>query len=126
MWNKDNWDASNSWSGGSLTCQSLPEERPAMKDVTAMLKEIRHENDEFEKPDFLHKGMAHQALWAIGAAACNPSTVRSQSAVPSSLGARTLEPSPKYHDPTFNLEWASQHGATTSPTKHSQSHVPSP
>ncbi|RYR69447.1 hypothetical protein Ahy_A03g016002 [Arachis hypogaea] len=71
-----------------------------------MLKEIRHENDEFEKPNFLHKGMPN--------------------AVPSSLGARTLELSPKNHDPTFNLERASQHGTTTSPTKHSQSHVPSP
>ncbi|XLS50103.1 hypothetical protein HN51_010780 [Arachis hypogaea] len=65
MWNKDNWDASNSWSGGSLTCQSLPEERPAMKDVTAMLKEIRHENDEFEKPDFLHKGMVTNTKAAV-------------------------------------------------------------
>ncbi|RYR22192.1 hypothetical protein Ahy_B03g067469 isoform B [Arachis hypogaea] len=132
-----------------------------------MLKEIRHENDEFEKPNFLHKGMVTNTKAAVHCSSfsrsCQPlidspssssydgSRARhtryyglvvqqlvipppleargdrcSPNAVPSSLGARTLEPTPRYHDPTFYLEWASQHGATTSPTKHSQSHVPSP
>lgn len=44
--------------GVALLCVNpSPEERPAMKDVTAMLKEIRHETDDFEKPNLLHKGM---------------------------------------------------------------------
>ncbi|KAJ7965413.1 receptor-like protein kinase 2 [Quillaja saponaria] len=44
--------------GVALLCVNpSPEERPAMKDVAAMLKEIRHENDDFEKPKFLGKGV---------------------------------------------------------------------
>ena len=44
--------------GVALLCVNpSPEERPTMKDVTAMLKEIRHENDDFEKPNFLHKSV---------------------------------------------------------------------
>ncbi|KAI9096740.1 hypothetical protein K1719_025919 [Acacia pycnantha] len=43
--------------GVALLCVNpSPEERPTMKDVTAMLKEIRHETDNFEKPSFLQKG----------------------------------------------------------------------
>ncbi|KAJ1388009.1 hypothetical protein SESBI_39470 [Sesbania bispinosa] len=51
---------------------------------------------------------------------------------PASRGAlpsrkhETPQPSPKSHGSTLNLEWAGQHGAATSPTKRSQSHVPSP
>ncbi|KAH0976735.1 hypothetical protein GBA52_026454 [Prunus armeniaca] len=45
--------------GVALLCVNpCPEERPTMKDVTAMLKEIRHENEDCEKPDFLGKGDA--------------------------------------------------------------------
>ncbi|KAL1309756.1 hypothetical protein AAHE18_17G201000 [Arachis hypogaea] len=52
--------------GVALLCVNpCPEERPAMKDVTAMLKEIRHENDEFEKPNFLHKGMVTNPKAAV-------------------------------------------------------------
>jgi len=41
--------------GVALLCVNRsPEERPTMKDVTAMLKEIRHENDDLDKPN---KGM---------------------------------------------------------------------
>ncbi|BAT83959.1 hypothetical protein VIGAN_04120900 [Vigna angularis var. angularis] len=40
-----------------LCVNPSPKERPTMKDVTTMLKEIRLENDDFEKPNFLHKGM---------------------------------------------------------------------
>lgn len=36
--------------GVALLCVNpTPEERPSMKDVTAMLKEIKHENEESEK-----------------------------------------------------------------------------
>ena len=36
--------------GVALLCVNpSPEERPTMKDVTAMLKEIRHENEELDK-----------------------------------------------------------------------------
>lgn len=42
--------------GVALLCVNpCPEERPTMKDVTAMLKEIRHENDDFEKPNSLSR-----------------------------------------------------------------------
>lgn len=42
--------------GVALLCvNSCPEERPTMKDVTAMLKEIIHENDDCEKPISLGK-----------------------------------------------------------------------
>ncbi|CAK9145744.1 unnamed protein product [Ilex paraguariensis] len=44
--------------GVALLCvNSCPEERPTMKDVTAMLKEIRHENEDFEKQNSYSKGM---------------------------------------------------------------------
>ncbi|MED6119293.1 hypothetical protein PIB30_010535 [Stylosanthes scabra] len=42
---------------------------------------------------------------------------RDPDAVLSSLGDKTLEPSPRYHDSCLNLERASQHGAATNPTK---------
>lgn len=52
--------------GVALLCVNpSPEERPAMKDVTAMLKEIRHENDDFEKPNFLQKGMVTNPKAAV-------------------------------------------------------------
>ncbi|MBA0555732.1 hypothetical protein Golob_025891, partial [Gossypium lobatum] len=38
-----------------LCVNPCPEERPTMKDVTAMLKEIRNENDDSEKPNLLCK-----------------------------------------------------------------------
>ncbi|KAJ6685262.1 LEUCINE-RICH REPEAT RECEPTOR-LIKE PROTEIN KINASE FAMILY PROTEIN-RELATED [Salix purpurea] len=39
--------------GVALLCVNpSPEERPTMKDVTAMLKEIRHVNEDFEKPKY--------------------------------------------------------------------------
>lgn len=38
--------------GVALLCvNSNPDDRPTMKDVTAMLKEITHENEDFEKPN---------------------------------------------------------------------------
>lgn len=45
--------------GVALLCVNpSPEERPTMKDVTAMLKEIKHENEEYEKPNLLERGGA--------------------------------------------------------------------
>lgn len=42
--------------GVALLCVNpSPEERPTMKDVTAMLKEIRHENEDFKKPNYRGK-----------------------------------------------------------------------
>lgn len=44
--------------GVALLCVNPnPQERPTMKDVTAMLKEIKHENEHFEKPHFRGKGV---------------------------------------------------------------------
>ncbi|KAI9201715.1 hypothetical protein LWI28_027997 [Acer negundo] len=47
--------------GVALLCvNSCPEERPTMKDITAMLKEIRHhENDDIEKPISLGKAVTN-------------------------------------------------------------------
>lgn len=43
--------------GIALLCvNSSPDERPTMKDVAAMLKEIRHEREEYAKVDVLLKG----------------------------------------------------------------------
>lgn len=46
--------------GVALLCvNSYPEERPTMKDVTAMLKGIIHENDDCEKPVSSGKAIAN-------------------------------------------------------------------
>lgn len=46
--------------GVALLCVNpCPEERPTMKDVTAMLKEIRHENDDLEKPNSLSRAVTN-------------------------------------------------------------------
>lgn len=43
--------------GIALLCvNSSPDERPTMKDVAAMLKEIKHEREEYAKVDVLLKG----------------------------------------------------------------------
>lgn len=43
--------------GIALLCvNSSPDERPTMKDVAAMLKEIKHEREEYAKVDILLKG----------------------------------------------------------------------
>lgn len=43
--------------GVALLCvNSTPDERPTMKDVAAMLKEIKHEREEYAKVDVLLKG----------------------------------------------------------------------
>ncbi|XP_058786828.1 LRR receptor-like serine/threonine-protein kinase RGI1 [Vicia villosa] len=53
--------------GVALLCVNpSPEERPTMKDVTAMLKEISHENDDMDKPNLLHnKGMVTNPKAAV-------------------------------------------------------------
>ncbi|KAK8567032.1 hypothetical protein V6N13_110111 [Hibiscus sabdariffa] len=52
--------------GVALLCVNpCPKERPTMKDVTAMLKEIRHENDDSEKPNLLCKGIANNPKAAV-------------------------------------------------------------
>lgn len=52
--------------GVALLCVNpSPEERPTMKDVTAMLKEIRHESDNLEKPILLHKGAVNNQKVAV-------------------------------------------------------------
>jgi len=52
--------------GVALLCvNTCPEERPTMKDVAVMLKEIRHENEDFEKPNFLRNGVANNPKAAV-------------------------------------------------------------
>ncbi|XP_016435749.2 uncharacterized protein LOC107761968 [Nicotiana tabacum] len=52
--------------GVALLCvNSCPDERPTMKDVAAMLTEIRHENEDFEKPNHLGKGSVSNPKAAV-------------------------------------------------------------
>uniref|UniRef100_A0A5B7AEN5 Putative LRR receptor-like serine/threonine-protein kinase RCH1 n=1 Tax=Davidia involucrata TaxID=16924 RepID=A0A5B7AEN5_DAVIN len=52
--------------GVALLCVNpCPEERPTMKDVAAMLKEIRHENEDFVKPNCLGKGVVPSPKAAV-------------------------------------------------------------
>lgn len=52
--------------GVSLLCVNpCPDERPTMKDVAAMLTEIRHENDDFEKPNHHRKAMASNSETSV-------------------------------------------------------------
>lgn len=70
--------------GVALLCVNpTPEERPTMRDVAAMLKEIRHEHEDFEKPKFLTGGTASNPK----SAGSNP-----KSAIHSSSFSRSSEP----------------------------------
>jgi hypothetical protein len=52
--------------GVALMCVNpSPEERPTMKDVIAMLKEIRHENEYSEKPKYRGKEAATNPKAAV-------------------------------------------------------------
>lgn len=53
--------------GVALLCVNpCPEDRPTMKDVTVMLKEIKHEeNDDSEKPNFHGKGLVTNTRAAV-------------------------------------------------------------
>jgi serine/threonine protein kinase len=52
--------------GVALLCvNACPEERPTMKDVAVMLKEIRHENEDFQKPIFVGNGVATNPKAAV-------------------------------------------------------------
>ncbi|KAL6209292.1 hypothetical protein ACLB2K_020234 [Fragaria x ananassa] len=52
--------------GVALLCVNpSPEERPTMKDVTAMLKEIKHENEDYENPKFLGQGVVTNRKTAV-------------------------------------------------------------
>lgn len=54
--------------GIALLCvNSTPDERPNMKDVTAMLKEIKHEREEYAKVDVLLKGTTSPATSSTAA-----------------------------------------------------------
>lgn len=54
--------------GVALLCVNVsPDERPTMKDVAAMIKEIRHEREEYAKVDFLLKGSTAPATTALHA-----------------------------------------------------------
>ncbi|KAL3504375.1 hypothetical protein ACH5RR_034216 [Cinchona calisaya] len=52
--------------GVALLCVNpSPDDRPTMKDVTAMLREIRHENDDFEKPNSLQNATVSNTKAAV-------------------------------------------------------------
>ncbi|KAL5128419.1 LRR receptor-like serine/threonine-protein kinase RCH1 [Glycine soja] len=74
--------------GVALLCVNpSPEERPTMKDVTAMLKEIRHESVDFdfEKSHLLHKGAVTNPKAAVQcpsfSRSCKPLTESPSSSV---------------------------------------------
>nr|GMD85194.1 LRR receptor-like serine/threonine-protein kinase RCH1 [Ipomoea batatas] len=74
--------------GVSLLCVNpCPNERPTMKDVAAMLTEIRHENDDFEKPNHHRKAMASNSETSVKAMASN-----SETSVQCSSFSRSSEP----------------------------------
>ncbi|KAL6318474.1 hypothetical protein AAG906_041245 [Vitis piasezkii] len=72
--------------GVALLCVNpSPEERPSMKDVTAMLKEIRQENEDYEKPNFLGKGVPINPKATVDCSSFSKSSeplIRSPSSLP--------------------------------------------
>ncbi|XP_076915565.1 uncharacterized protein LOC143574963 [Bidens hawaiensis] len=74
--------------GIALLCvYSLPEERPTMKDVAAMLKEIKHEREEYAKVDALLKGSPEPRATASSSAAAGSGVVTSN---PNSFSGSSL------------------------------------
>ncbi|KAG6509995.1 hypothetical protein ZIOFF_028003 [Zingiber officinale] len=62
--------------GVALLCVNVsPDERPTMKDVAAMIKEIRHEREEYAKVDFLLKGSTAPAAAVHATTSTSTSTV---------------------------------------------------
>lgn len=79
--------------GIALLCvNSLPDERPTMKDVAAMLKEIKHEREEYAKVDAIIKGSPAAAadvqqnknITSVPAAATSSSRLAAQNLQPKS------------------------------------------
>lgn len=72
--------------GIALLCvNSSPDERPTMKDVAAMLKEIKHEMEEYAKVDVLLKGSpANDQVQNNGVLAATSSRAAMQSLFPKS------------------------------------------
>ncbi|KAJ9700940.1 hypothetical protein PVL29_006325 [Vitis rotundifolia] len=75
--------------GIALLCvNSSPDERPTMKDVAAMLKEIKHEREDYAKVDVLLKGFPATDIQenksSSGAPATSSSTPTTQSLYPKS------------------------------------------
>lgn len=82
--------------GIALLCvSSAPDERPTMKDVAAMLKEIRHEREEYAKVDVLLKGSpANEAQESnkSGVLATTSSSAASAAAAAAAMAMRSLYP----------------------------------
>ncbi|XP_057984287.1 LRR receptor-like serine/threonine-protein kinase RGI1 [Malania oleifera] len=72
--------------GVALLCVNpCPAERPTMKDVTAMLQAIRRENEDFEKPNILCKGVVANQNAAVHSSSFSKSSeplTRSPSLLP--------------------------------------------
>lgn len=72
--------------GVALLCvNASPEERPTMKDVTAMLKEIKHETEEYEKPNLLERGAITNPKAAVHCSSFSRSSEPLIRAVPSAV-----------------------------------------
>lgn len=68
--------------GIALLCvNSSPDERPTMKDVAAMLKEIKHETEEYAKVDILLKGSPTNDAQPKNSNSAVPATSSSKSLV---------------------------------------------
>lgn len=76
--------------GVALLCvNSLPEERPTMKDVAAMLREIKHEREEYAKVDALLKGSPEKPATGSRAEGGVPATSSSSAAAVAGGGMRS-------------------------------------
>jgi hypothetical protein len=83
--------------GIALLCvNSSPDERPNMKDVAAMLKEIKHEREEYAKVDVLLKGSP---------ATDNQENTKSSGVVPATSSSKPVTQSlyPKSKNSSFSV-----------------------
>ena len=73
--------------GVALLCvNTVPEERPTMKDVAAMLNEIKHETEEYEKkPNLLERGAITNPKAAVHCSSFSRSSEPLIRAVPSAV-----------------------------------------
>ncbi|KAG1362512.1 receptor-like protein kinase 2 [Cocos nucifera] len=92
--------------GVALLCVNpTPDERPTMRDVAAMLKEIRHEREEYAKVDVLLKGsspsptMANATTSASTTLLCQQSSINNNNSKNTSFSASSVYYSSKAKSP---------------------------
>ncbi|KAF5950611.1 hypothetical protein HYC85_012604, partial [Camellia sinensis] len=90
--------------GIALLCvNSSPDERPTMKDVAAMLKEIKHEREEYAKVDVLLKGSLATATTMATATDARENKNSGGVPAPSSSSTKTMQSLyPKSNNTSFS------------------------